>query len=46
MWKKDENFKSYMIPVTDFAPESQKNFFESGGFTMGRAGYLKQKFFF
>ncbi len=27
-------------------PKSQKNFFESGGFAMGRLGYLKHEYYF
>ena len=29
-----------------FWPKSQKNFFESGGFAMGRSGYLKHEYYF
>ena len=29
-----------------FWPKGQKNFFESGGFAMGRSGYLKHEYYF
>ena len=35
-----------MWQKTNFVPESLKNFFESGVFTMGWSGYLKHEFFF
>ncbi len=31
---------------TNIAPKSPENFFESGGFTMGRWGYLKHEYYF
>ncbi len=34
------------ITENQFWPKGQKNFFESGGFAMGRSGYLKHEYYF
>ncbi len=48
-WKKYAIYGIFFTENTtenQFCPKDQKNFFESGGFAMGRSGYLKHEYSF